>query len=191
MSNGYSNSTILKIIEKSHVSNNVTGNNKSTAVNSGNRVQYCSAPYIPGTSERVARIFKQSNIKLCHKPCNTIQSKVCKLKDRRTTVEQSNVVYSLKCEDCPAAYIGEAGRQLGQRITEHRKAIDRNCQLSKLNQHIRSTSHQFSFTDVKILAKETNHSNILYLEAYHSLKQPDSINRKIDICYQIKSVILQ
>ena len=57
MSNGYSNSTISRVIEKSRVGNNVSGNNESMSANPGKRVQYCSAPYIPGTSERESREF--------------------------------------------------------------------------------------------------------------------------------------
>ena len=152
--------------------------------------QYCSAPYIPGASERIVRILKQNGVILCHKATNTIQSKLCVLKDKICNMEQCNVVYQINCKDCDVVYIGVTGRQLGQRAKEHQNAISRNCQLSKLNHHIRTTSHSFDFSGVKILAKEGNQQKRIYLEAFYSLNQR-SINRKVDISEQLHLVIMQ
>ena len=183
--NGYTNSTINKVFNTSKIYNQqqVEEPIRESVDRIANQ-QYCSAPYIPGASERISRIFKQNGVIISHKPCNTIESKLCQLKDKRNVMALSNVVYELRCKDCDVVYIGETGRQVGQRIREHENAIARNCHLSKINQHIRSTGHSFNFCDVKILARETNHQKRLYLEAYYSVNQ-HSINRKVDISEQL------
>jgi len=34
-----------------------------------------------------------------------------------------NAVYKIPCKDCDASYVGQTGRKLGTRISEHRKYI--------------------------------------------------------------------
>ena len=58
-------------------------------------VKYISTPYIPGTSERVSKIFRKFNIVLSNKPSNTLFSQFNKLKDPIPLNSKSNVVYQL------------------------------------------------------------------------------------------------
>ena len=87
------------------------------------REQYIAAPYVRGTSERVAKILKPFNINLRHRTSNSLKNKLCKLKDKRKDTEKKDVVYKIECEVCPSIYVGETGRQLGQRLMEHDKAV--------------------------------------------------------------------
>jgi len=41
------------------------------------------------------------------------------VKDTTQTKHNHNVVYKVKCPDCPATYIGEAGRRLQERVNDH------------------------------------------------------------------------
>ena len=67
---------------------------------SNNRERYTSAPYMQGTSERVGKILKDYDIKLCHKPTKTLRQDLCCMKDRRKAQDQAGVVYKIECNDC-------------------------------------------------------------------------------------------
>ena len=82
-------------------------------------LKYVPVPYIPGTSERLRRIFKKFDIKIAHKPSNTIKSKICHLKDKRKNLDKAGVIYQIDCNQCQAKYIGETGRQVRDRMKEH------------------------------------------------------------------------
>ena len=41
------------------------------------------------------------------------------IKDKTQKCHEHNIVYSVKCPDCDDTYIGESGRRLDERITEH------------------------------------------------------------------------
>ena len=77
-------------------------------------------PYIKGTSETISRILQPYNIRVAHKPTTTLRQLLTNVKDR----DEPN--------NCQASYIGETGRNLNTRLTEHKRAT-RN---GDVNNHI-------------------------------------------------------
>ena len=73
-------------------------------------LKYAVVLYIKNVWERVARILKQFNIHLSHRPSCKIRNKLCNFKDSREPPYQAGVVYKINCNDCDAVYIGETGR---------------------------------------------------------------------------------
>ena len=61
-------------------------------VTNDNNSPFISAPCIKGTSERVARILKQYNVKLAYKPTRTLKHEHCHLKDKRLTQDAAGVI---------------------------------------------------------------------------------------------------
>ena len=86
-------------------------------------LKYISAPYIKGCSERVQRILQPHQIKIAHKPSNTIKSKLCHLKDPRVASEKNHSVYKIDCINCVSSYIGETSKKVEDRVKEHRRNI--------------------------------------------------------------------
>lgn len=77
-----------------------------------------------------------------YSPCTT-KSIFSHLKVRIPPGEKSGV-YSIKCSDCPAVYVGQTGRQLKLRITEHEKAIQNGTpERSNFAKHVLSEGHTF------------------------------------------------
>ena len=54
------------------------------------------------------------------------------VKDKDKPEDRQGAVYKIKCCDCQASYIGETGRNLSTRLTEHKRAT-RN---GDVNNHI-------------------------------------------------------
>ena len=69
------------------------------------------------TLSKILKKYNISTIPLVEKSLNLI----FKLgKDFTEICQQTNIIYSFKCKNCPAIYIGETKRSLKTRINEHK-----------------------------------------------------------------------
>lgn len=89
--------------------------------------------------------------------------------------ETANVVYRIQCSSCEANYIGETGKRLQTRMSEHARAVDRMDPRSLVAEHCSSPGHTFAFNDAEILARGSDRTTRETLEAWHTA--PNSINR--------------
>ena len=167
--------------------NNNNNNNNNTnqpvqhnnVINNETTSKYISVPYIRGTSERVARIFKPHGIKIGHKPTNTIKTQLFNAKDKRPTLEKTGAIYKIKCSNCNIEYIGETGGELSKRIHEHKNAVQRKDPLSAIYNHINTTGHQMDWDGTTIINQHSNNTQRKLLEAMHSHNNTNTINRTI------------
>ena len=77
-------------------------------------------------------------------------------KDRKDKDQNSGLVYQYRCE-CGKVYVGETCRTIRTREKEHKRAIrnmDENH--SGISKHVLETGHCIAWTDVEILAYETD-----------------------------------
>ena len=77
-------------------------------------------PFVVGVSEKMRRAFNTARVATTFKPHRTLKQTLVSLKDKTETECQLSVVYQLKCKDSNATYIGESGRKLGKRMSEHK-----------------------------------------------------------------------
>ena len=64
-------------------------------------------------------------------------------KDTVSELERSNVVYCIPCADCSATYVGETKRKLGNRLDDHRRAVQKaDFEVSALAEHVRRLDHR-------------------------------------------------
>ena len=85
-------------------------------------VSTVTIPYIKGTSETISRILQPYNIRVAQKPTTTLRHLLTNVKDRDEPNNRQGAVYKIKCSECQASYIGETGRNLNTRLTEHKRA---------------------------------------------------------------------
>ena len=85
-------------------------------------VTTATIPYIKGTSETITRILQPYNIRVAHKPITTLRQLLTNVKDKDEPSDRQGAVYKIKCCYCQATYIGETGRNLNVRLTEHKRA---------------------------------------------------------------------
>nr|VZH99844.1 unnamed protein product [Spirometra erinaceieuropaei] len=129
------------------------------------------------------RIAGELGVGIAHRPTATMRSKIMQVKDRLDVGEQSGVVYQIPCRDCPRHYIGQTGRRLSSRITEHKRAVRRGDPLSQVATHTLEEGHEFNFASTRIVARASNKTGRELLEAWVS--DTNAINRQVDIppCY--------
>ena len=99
-----------------------------------------------------ARILQPYNIRVAHKPITTLRRLLTNVKDKDKPEDRQGAVYKIKCCDCQASYIGEIGRNLSTRLTEHKRAT-RN---SDVNNHIAETKHQIDWDSATFIIYSTD-----------------------------------
>ena len=113
--NGYPSSFILK-------HSGPSGTRQETSVPRPPR-SIVTLPYIKGLSETVRRILAPLDIKVVFHPLNTLCSLLVHPKDPVSMDQHKGVVYQIPCGGCPKVYVGQTGRTLKHRLTEHCRAL--------------------------------------------------------------------
>ena len=109
-------------------------------------------PYVPFL-EKMKRPLTQFNTNLVFNYENKLSHNLVmnKPKDKLTSG-----VYKIPCKDCEKSYIGETGRCLQKRITEHKKDIVMQKSESGVAEHVREFDHFFDFKNAKIVYPSKN-----------------------------------
>ena len=82
---------------------------------------------------------------LCHKPITTLQQLLTNVKDNDEPNDRQGAVYKIKCCDCQATYIGETGRNLNTRLTEHKRATRNGDLNNNIAEHHLQTNHRINW----------------------------------------------
>ena len=140
-------------------------------------------PYIKGVTEEVRRIMKSYGCNSYIKPNNTLRQLLCKPKDPNKKEETAGVIYRIDCggnkdEECDSFYVGETGRTLKARASEHRRPSTKS---SEVSQHLHAKDrapHKVTIEDnVRIFDRESNYFRRGIKEvAYIRMLKPD-LNR--------------
>ena len=114
-------------------------------------------PYIKGISENISRILQPFNIRVAHKPITTLRQLLTNIKDRDEPRNRQGAVYKINCSDCHASYIGETGRNLATRLTEHKRATRKGDVNNHIAEHHRLTNHTIDWDSAQCLTYSTNY----------------------------------
>ena len=132
---------------------------------------HVSLPYCQGISEAIGRKIRAAGVEVHMKPIHNLRKLLVAPKDRQDTLQKANVVYELKCKDCPATYIGETQRPLKARIREHKR------EPSPVAEHAKRRKHDILFDKVKVLDQEVQWFRLGVKEAIHIEAKRPSMNR--------------
>jgi hypothetical protein len=112
-----------------------------------------SLPYSGSSFHALRRIGARIGLQLVSKPLATIGSRLCaRHKHRLMTQQQSDVVYGIRCS-CDQRYVGETGRELGQRVAEHIRGWNHGHKMSPFGGH---KNCQPDFEGTEVLASESH-----------------------------------
>ena len=183
--NGYNNN----IISSSLTRRNTPGVGDSQANNEN--FKYVSVPYIKGASERVDKILQRYGYKLGHHLTHTLESKLSKLKDMRPDSDKCGVIYKIKCNECNHVYIGETGKELYKRVSEHKLAVRRVDNLSAIYHHISETGHSMNWDHTEVLAQQSTAEKRRILESMYSNNNINALNRSSKLPNGYSSIVNQ
>ena len=158
------------------------------------RGQVC-IPYVSGTSEALARVFKRHHVQTVMKPYQKLRQALVHPKDKRPLEDTVDAVYRVPCKQCPKAYIGETGRRLGTRLSEHKRAVQKVENVtftrsqrqvaaetvnysSALADHASQNNHVIDWDETTIATREQYRETRWIREAIHIRKEGENaINR--------------
>ena len=152
---------------------NIDSNNQIN-VNSGH-VTTATLPYIRGTSETITRILQSYNIRVAHKSITTLRRLLTNVKDKPE--DRQGAVYKIKCCDCQASYIGETGRNLSTRLTEHNRAARNGDINNHIAEHHLHTKHQIDWDYATCRTYSTDYYQRLTLENWFNNLEQTPLNR--------------
>ncbi|CAG9770176.1 unnamed protein product [Ceutorhynchus assimilis] len=93
-------------------------------------------------------------------------------------MKDSNVVYSIPCENCPKKYIGMITPLLKNRLNGHKYTKNANTALDK---HMKDSDHCFAFNNTTILNKDNNFHKLMIKEMIEIRKEKNAVNDRTDI----------
>ena len=144
-------------------------------------VPFFTVPFISNFSEKFRSITKDINVRLSYRSLNKLSSFIKTHKDSLPTQNKRNVVYKINCSSCEVSYVGQTGRQLHTRISEHKNQIKRPSQRqSVITEHRVESGHDFEWEKVEILDTEPIFSKRLTSEMLYIKRQRNGINMQTD-----------
>jgi aromatic ring-cleaving dioxygenase len=165
--NGYSNYQIERAMKPRNRHNNrfqITGNSS-----------FALLPYVANISEKIARLLVKYNIKTSFSSSGKLKQFLRPAKDAIPL--HAAGIYRVPCE-CGQVYIGQTGRLVATRLTEHRRNIRLDQpEKSAIAEHAINTLHNVKFEDTCILVKEKRLTSRLIREGIEILTHPNNFNR--------------
>ena len=142
-------------------------------------VTVVTVPYIKGTSETISRILHPYNFCVAHKPTTKLWHLLTNIKDRDEPSNRQGAVYKVKCSDYQASYIGENGRDLNARLTEHKLATRNGDANNHIVVHHQLTNHNIDHDSAQCLTYmyTTNYCQWLTLESWYTNLEQMPLNR--------------
>jgi len=145
-----------------------------------NRTPFFCIPYVKTVSEKFGNAIKKHNVRMAYSGLNKIRRFVHPHKDLLPNISRMNVVYRINCRDCDASYVGQTGRRLKTRLTEHCNHIKRNSvQNSVITDH-RLQNHGFKWDEVEVLDNEPVLGKRLMSEMIFIKRQINGLNKQQD-----------
>ena len=120
-------------------------------------------PYI-SSLQNLSNLTRPLDLQLVYRQTNTLRSNLV-----HTSPPNSNTsgVYSISCSSCPATYIGETGRTLATRLSEHKRCVRLGDTNNALFCHLRDNNHPIDWSSARLLFSAKNpHTRKLVEAAY-------------------------
>lgn len=119
--------------------------------------------YLGNASNRIGNFLKKQGHRPVFYTNGSIASVLCNNRDVTDKLKRCGV-YSLKCADCNAIYVGQTGRSFNVRCKEHTNITPSNISKSNFANHLHETGHTFVMGGLEILHTEKKGRRLNALE---------------------------
>ena len=136
-------------------------------------------PYISSLLQTVRRILEPLDIRAAFCPYSTLIRQLVHPKDPVPTNQCRVMVYQIPCSECPKVYVGQSGRTLKHRLSEHRRALQKwDVAVSALAEHVWSTGHQVNLSEAEVIDSHPFATTWCLLESWHIQRHRNTLNRE-------------
>ena len=122
-------------------------------------------PYIQHITEPIQRVCRKLGVKIVFRTPQTLRQQLVRLKTARPKLKKKNVIYKVPCLDCTSVYIGETGRCLQVRLTEHKVAVRRGDRKNGIATHAWDHNHRVNWEGAQVIQTEPFYWKRRVLEA--------------------------
>ena len=134
-------------------------------------------PYISGLSETIRRILGPLDIRVAFRPHSTLRRQLVHPKDPVPMDQRTGVVYQIPCSECHKVYVGQSGRTLKHRLSEHQRALQKgDVAASALAEHVWSTGHQVNLSEAEVIDSHPFATTRCLLGSWHIQHHPTTLN---------------
>jgi len=155
--------------------------NTSTNESDIDKIKWFTIPYVNSLSKKFNMVTVGTKFKLVYRSLNKLNSLIKVLKDPLPNTQKKNVVYKICCKDCDASYVGQTGRLLKTRVSEHLNHIRRNTTTpSVITDHRMHLNHDFDWNKVMVLDTERFYHKRLISEMIYIKRQNNGLNLQRD-----------
>ena len=133
---------------------------------------HITLPFISGITEPICRLVRKAGVAAHVRPHQTIRRMLVAPKDKDEMNKKCDTVYHLRCADCPAEYVGESGKSLRTRISQHTRPDSR-----PVGEHLSEYSHKLDKEATKVLEQESRYFQRGVREAIFIRACAPSLNR--------------
>ena len=135
---------------------------------------------IPYIKENTSRILQPFNIRVPHKTFTTLRQLLTSVKDKDEPRNRERARYMINYSDCQASYIGETGRNLTTRLTEHKRTTGKGDVNNRIAEHHRLPNHTIHWDSAQCLTCSANYFQRLTLESWFTNLEQTPLNRRRD-----------
>ena len=114
--------------------------------------------------------------RVAHKPITTLRRLFTNVKDKDKPEDSQGAVYKIKCCDCQASCIGETGRNLSRRLTEHKRTTKNGDVNNHIAEHHLKTKHQIDWDSATCITYSTDYYHRLTLESWFTNLEQTPLN---------------
>ena len=131
------------------------------------------------------------SIRPAHKPITTLRRLLTNVKDKDNPEDRQGAVYMImiKCCDCKASYIGETGRNVSRRLTEHKQATRNGHINNHIAEHHLQTKQHIDWDSATCITYSTDYYQRVTLESWFTKLEQTPLNRSQQLPASYKRLI--
>jgi hypothetical protein len=124
---------------------------------------YVFTNYIPNVTSKINNRLRKYDLQPISSNKRDLSSFLVNNKERRDKLFKSGI-YQINCKDCNAIYLGQTGRSLKKRVSEHAKSIFNNKINSGFAEHCISNNHSLDVNNIQLLHSQNKGKRLDLLE---------------------------
>lgn len=149
--NGYPRSMVRRLLRKE---NPPRADQEKDPEDDEERPKLLVLPYLRNTSEQIQRYCERIGVKAVFRSGGTLRQALTRVKTATPEMKKKEVICEVPCMDCQMSYIGETGRNLQKRLTEHKAAVRRGDRKNGIAVHVQDHDHRVDWEAAQVIEQE-------------------------------------
>ena len=138
--------------------------------------KYRSLPMVKGLTPALRGLFRSVPVKIAVTSRRSINDFFTRSKDKTPTIDLSNVIYCIECNDCEECYVGMTGQRLKSRLSQHRRDVENKKNTTALCSHTTELDHTVDFEGVTVLASDAHYHRRAFKEMCFIKSKTNAMN---------------